>query len=174
MSKARVHFFLGILGMLPRFNFLEVRIFFWKDLPVLGGGGASGFCELLCRLENYIQREEARSSYFSYVSNFLFCFFTNERVLYTCEGYIWRAFLLFALSWPTSHADVKCERPSIWNLLLYQKKAKNSTSALLKGVDSAQTVTRKSKGTQPNLLPICFQIRTWRSTVHPCARPCAP
>jgi len=39
MSKARVHFFLGILGMLPRFNFLEIRIFFWKDLPVLGGGG---------------------------------------------------------------------------------------------------------------------------------------
>jgi hypothetical protein len=43
MSKARVHFFLGILGMLPRFNFLEIRIFFWKDLPVLGGGGGLGF-----------------------------------------------------------------------------------------------------------------------------------
>ncbi len=39
MSKARVHFFLGIFGMLPRFNFLEIRILFWKDLPILGGGG---------------------------------------------------------------------------------------------------------------------------------------
>ncbi len=70
MSKAGVHFFLCILGMLPRFNFLEIRIFFWKDLPVLGWG----------------RRFLASVSY--------------------------------------------------------------CTSALLKGVDSAQTLTRKSKGTQ--------------------------
>ncbi len=55
---------------------------------------------------------------------------------------------MFALSWPTSLAEVKCERPSTRNLLLLKKQNK-STSALLKGVDSAQTVTRKSKCTQP-------------------------
>jgi hypothetical protein len=92
MSKARVHFFLCILGMLPCFNFLEIRIFFWKDLPVLGWGGR----------------------------------------------------LLASVSY--------------------------CTSALLKGVHSAQTVSRKSKGTQPqsptDLFPDSY-LEVYRSPICP-------
>ncbi len=80
---------------------------------------------------------------------------------------------MFTLSWPTSLADVKCERPSIYNLLLL-KKRKKSTRALLKRVDSAQTVTRKSKCTQPqsptDLFPDSY-LEVYRS--HICSPMCS-
>ncbi len=149
MSKARVHFFLGILGMLPRFNFLEIRISFGKTCQSWGGGGRLLASVSYCAGWRITSREKKPEVLISLVFQILNLFLHKWTGFYTCEGCIWRAFLLFALSWPTSHADVKCERPSIWNLLLYQKKTKNSSSDLLKGADSAQTVTRKSKGTQP-------------------------
>jgi hypothetical protein len=117
--QGRVHLSsrrLLIYIMLASFNFPEIRNFLGR--PASLGEGPLWLLWLLCWLENYIQTLEGRSSYFSYVSNFLICFFTNERVLYTCEGCTWRAFQIFALSWRTSLADVKCERPSIRNLLL--------------------------------------------------------
>jgi hypothetical protein len=120
MSKALVQFFLCILGMLASFNFSEIRIFFWKDLPVLRGGGRLLASVSYCagwRITSRAYKAEVLISlifqFFNSVSSQMNGFFPHVKVVYGR-----RAFQMFALSWPTSLADVKCERPSIRNLFL--------------------------------------------------------
>ncbi len=149
MSKALVHFFLCILGMLASFNFSEIRIFFCKDLPVLKGGGRLLASVSYCagwRITSRGQNAEVLISlifqFLNSVSSQMNGFFPHVKVVYRGPSRCLPSPGLPALR------KLNVKGP-LYGTFSYKKTRKKSTRALLKGLDSAQTVTRKSKCTQP-------------------------